>query len=118
MAEEGDAIPWDVFFYRAPLIRNITEGGVTRQEFHKNPDGGAFFYRPDPDNFWEVELMALVEQTNAVMFPVPGGIRVWGDGVRLFLPRLWMEDTDELDLVEAIITGIKVSLENRGRLNY
>ena len=116
---EGDPIPWDVFFWRAPIVRNITRQGATRQEYVRvNDAGSAFFYQPDPNNFWEVEMMELIKQTNAVMYHIPGGTRVWGDGVKLFMPRVWMEDIPEDDLVQAIITGIKVSLAHRERLNY
>lgn len=119
---ENNQIPWDAFFWRNPIVRNITEHGVTRQELWTPPvhQGEAipFLFQPDPDNFWQTKLKELLDRTNSVIFPVPGGMRVWGDGVRLFLPLMWLYDTEEDDLVLAIGVGINVSLQNREVLGY
>lgn len=120
---EGDQIPWDVFWYRDPVTRNITENGVTRQELWTPPirsgHSAPFHFQPNPKSFWEIELKKLLDRTHSIMYAVNGSdIRVWGDGVRLLLPRLWLEDISDDDLSLAIINGINVSLRNRMVLGY
>lgn len=119
---EGDQIPWDVFFYRGPVIRNITKNGVTRVERVMPPRTpgvpSPLYYEASSEDFWETELMALVKKTNSVIYPVPGGMRIWGDGVRLHLPLMWIYDTPAEDVVLHIIQGINVSLQNRQVLGY
>lgn len=124
---EGDRIPWDVFFYRGPGVRNIRKDGVTYQSTMPLPpipgQPSAFLFEPNVDHPWELELKYLLDRTNSIMYPVieygiAAGMRVWGDGVRLYLPNRWMHETDEHDMILAIIAGINVSIQNRHILNY